>query len=95
MPAEPKSISEAMKDAAGYLKIADKIERGELLSIFDEIVGPNIAKFAKVKSITNKILFIEVESSSWRSELFILREEIKNKINKHFNKEVIKEIRLL
>lgn len=95
MPAEPKSISEAMKDAASYLKITDKIERGELLSIFNDIVGPHIAKFTRIKSITNKILFIEIESSSWRNELFMLREEIKNKINNHFGKELINEIRIL
>lgn len=95
MSTNPKAISDALKDAALYFKLSETIERGDVLNLFDKIVGKNIAKFANAKSFIKGILVIEVESSSWKNELFLMREEIKNKINEFFKKEIVKQIKII
>jgi predicted nucleic acid-binding Zn ribbon protein len=95
MQTEPKPLASALKDAAKYFKLSENIQKGDVLLLFEKIVGPNISKFAKAKTFLKGTLILEVESSAWKNELFILREEIKGKINQFFKKEVVKQIRII
>lgn len=49
---------------------------------FNEIVGEQIARQVKLKNFEKGILKIEVESSVWKNEIFLLREKIIEKLNK-------------
>jgi len=95
MQTDPKSLSNALNDAAKYFKLTENIQKGDVLLLFEKIVGPNIAKFANAKMFIKGVLVLEVESSSWKNELFLMREEIREKINQHFKTEVVKQIRII
>ena len=41
------------------------------------------------------VLFIKVESATWKQELYMQKNEIINKINKKIGSKAIKEIRLV
>lgn len=62
---------------------------------FNEIVGEQIARQVKLKNFEKGILKIEVESSVWKNEIFLLREKIIEKLNKAFGKQVVKQILIL
>lgn len=95
MQTDPKSLATALKEAAKYFKLSENIQKGDVLILFEKIVGPNISKFARVKFFFRGTLILEVESSSWKNELFMMREEIKEKINQFFKTEVVKQIRII
>lgn len=94
MPNEFKSIREALLGFIKKYNLESIIEYDELLSNLETIVGKEIASQIKVKELKDGDLIIEVESAAWKNEISLLREEIRGKINSHFKKEIIKQIRI-
>ncbi len=81
-------ISTFIKDR----KLEAVIERIEVLDSWNKLVGDNISKVSKAVRLENKILFVKIINSSWRSELFMFQKEIIIKFNVHFKKRVIDKI---
>ena len=65
------------------------------VSIWPNIVGKNISKISNATSVDKGVLFIKVESATWKQELYMQKNEIINKINKKIGSKAIKEIRLV
>ena len=65
------------------------------VSIWPNIVGKNISKISNATSVDKGVLFVKVESATWRQELYMQKNEIINKINKKIGSKAIKEIRLV
>lgn len=94
MSNEFKSIREALLGLLKKYNLESIIEYDELLSNLETIVGKEIASQIKVKELKDGDLIIEVESAAWKNEISMLREEIREKINSQFKKEIIKQIRI-
>ena len=65
------------------------------VSAWSDVVGNNISKISKATSVDKGVLFIKVESATWKQELHMQKNEIINKINKKIGSKAIKEIRLV
>ena len=65
------------------------------VSIWPDVVGKNISKISKATSVNKGVLFVKVESATWKQELYMQKNEIINKINKKIGSKAIKEIRLV
>ena len=65
------------------------------VSMWPHVVGKNISKISKAIDVDKGVLFIKVESATWRQELHMQKKEIINKINKKIGSKAIKEIRLV
>ena len=65
------------------------------VSMWPDVVGKNISKISKATSVDKGILFVKVESATWKQELYMQKNEIINKINKKIGSKAIKEIRLV
>lgn len=65
------------------------------VSMWPIVVGKNISKISKAIDVDKGVLFIKVESATWRQELHMQKKEIINKINKKIGSKAIKEIRLV
>ncbi len=65
------------------------------VSVWPDVVGKNISKISKATSVDKGVLFIKVESATWKQELYMQKNEIINKINKKIGSKAIKEIRLV
>ena len=60
---------------------------------WDRIVGETIAKNTHPSAFKGKLLLVEVSSSTWIHQLQFLKEEIIQKINAAFGKEMVEEIK--
>ncbi|MBE0447104.1 MAG: DUF721 domain-containing protein [Actinobacteria bacterium] len=70
-----------------------KMREGEVLSIWEDVVGPEIAENTSPNRINNGTLFVRTKSPSWAQELKAIDATIKRMINSAARSEVIKEIR--
>lgn len=68
------------------------VKEAEALNIWQEEIGDRIVKVTKPIKVVDGKLFVKVKSSSWRSELILLKPAILNKINKRLGKSIIKDI---
>lgn len=95
MSTDYKSLQQVLQAIIEEQKLNDELQRSDLMEKFNEIVGEQIARQVKLKNFEKGILKIEVESSVWKNEIFLLREKIIEKLNKAFGKQVVKQILIL
>lgn len=80
-------------------KIEPQIEATLILEEFNKIAervwGDKIHEETRALYVKDKILTLAVLSSTVASEIRLNKNNILNSINEHFNKEVVKDIRIL
>jgi predicted nucleic acid-binding Zn ribbon protein len=74
--------------------LEDGLLRTRVYSLWDELLGITVAKNTTQKYIKNRTLFVHLDSSVIRNQLFMMRHDIVKQINKQLGKEVISELRL-
>lgn len=74
------------------LGLERRINEQKLIINWENIVGNNIAEKTKAFKIEGKKLFVKVENPCWRNELFYLKKDIIDKLNRSVKQEVIKDI---
>ena len=87
-----KKVLEKTIEKSGF---KNAILQESAVSIWPYVVGKNISKISKAIRVDKGVLFIKVESATWKQELYMQKNEIINKINKKIGSKAIKEIRLV
>ncbi len=67
---------------------------GILKRNWQNVVGDLIARVSNPDRIERDILFIKCSNPAWKQELHFFKEEIKNNVNKFFNKEMVNDIKI-
>ena len=87
-----QKLDEVIKEYLKALKIDDKLKEVELIRSWDDVVGKTIARSTKKIFINNRRLFVYLNSSVIRNELFMLREGLKKALNDKVGESIIDEI---
>ena len=87
-----QKIDEVVKEYLKALKIDDKLKEVKLIKSWEEVVGKTIARSTNNIFINNRKLFVKLNSSVIRNELFMLRERLKKALNDKAGEEIIDEI---
>jgi hypothetical protein len=86
------SLAEAVNDYIREMNIGGKLSEVAVLNSWEEIVGKAISSRTTKIFIRDHILYVHLNSSVVRSELLMLREALKEQLNKKAGSEVIKDI---
>lgn len=65
---------------------------GQTVKEWNEVVGKKISEITKPVKVSDGKLFVQVLRNNWRTELILLRPEIKKKINEKIGSDVLKDI---
>ena len=87
-----QKIDEVVKEYLKALKIDDKLKEVQLIKSWDDVVGKTIARSTKEIFIRDRKLFIRLNSSVIRNELFMLREGLKKALNDKVGEVIIDDI---
>ena len=87
-----QTLGEAIKDYLKALHIDKKINEVRLINSWEEVIGKTIAKATTKIYIKNKTLFVYLNSSVIRNELFMLKEEILKALNEKAGEKIIERI---
>lgn len=87
-----QKLDEVIQEYLKALKIDDKIKEVRLIRSWDEMVGKTIARSTKDIYIKNRKLFVQLNSSVIRNELFMIRDGLKNALNDQAGESIIDEI---
>ena len=93
--AQPKSIQKVIDNLLKNLGIETRIKESMAVVIWPDIVGQRVAEISKAERVIDGILFVKVESSTWRTELLLHKEKILKKLNQKLGKPIIAEIRFI
>jgi predicted nucleic acid-binding Zn ribbon protein len=87
-----QKIEEVIQEYLKALKIDDKLKEVNLIKSWDDVVGKTIARSTQNIYIKNRKLFVKLNSSVIRNELFMLRDGLKKALNDRAGEELIDEI---
>lgn len=89
--------TEKISDVLGrFLKqnqLDEKIYEKRVIDSWSLVMGDSVSEFTKSLFFKNHVLYIKISSAVLRNELFMMREQIKNSLNKHVQSNIIKEIK--
>lgn len=69
---------------AGVLEkhgVQDQVRRMEVLELWPEIVGKDLARVTRAKAVEDTTLFVEVRSSAWLMELNMMKRDFLERVN--------------
>jgi predicted nucleic acid-binding Zn ribbon protein len=75
------------------LGIDKAIQQNMAVSRWSEIVGDRISQISKAEKIEQGVLYVQVNSPVWRSELVFMKSNLINSINEALAKNVVKDIK--
>lgn len=87
-----QSLSEIIKEYVKVTHIERKLKEVDVVESWENLLGKTIAHYTRNIYIVNRVLYVEISSSVVKNELFMMREEIKRKINEKEGEEIIRTI---
>lgn len=89
------AVAEAIQSLVGKLGLTERINEGDILAAWRDIVGDFLAQHSRPSRLVNGVLHVQVMQSSVRYELDrTWRPIILQKLQSRFGKNAVKEIRL-
>ena len=70
----------------------DKVKEYSIYLIWNDAVGANIAKHAAPKYFNQGVLTIEVDSSTWMTELKFMKKDLMKNLNEKLGVKKVKDI---
>ena len=90
-----KHLKKAIEQAISGSGIKPALDQEAALDLWNVIVGDVISQVTNAEKVDSGTMFIKVDSSVWRQELHMQKEEIINKVNKKIGTRAIREIRFI
>ncbi len=90
-----QSIKNALQEYMKRYGLQNKVDENRLLQKWPDIAGEFIARYTEELIVKGHCLTIRVNSSVIKHQLLISRDTLINNINELFEREYIKEIKVL
>ena len=87
-----ESLGEVLEQSLKRLDLVVRLDEYAVWPIWNEVVGPVIARNAQPEKIRNGTLFVKVSSPVWMQQLQFMKEMIAGKLNHRLKGEVVKNI---
>lgn len=95
MQKRPRSVGDVLGELLQQYGLADRLREFDAVNCWAEIAGEQIASHTTARDVRDGALIVEVTSSAWRNQLFYLKAELIEQINKKIGKKVIHDIMLI
>ena len=92
MPSYFKSVSEVINKDKSFSKFRKGVSEVNVIEEFSNIF-PELSKTVKASNINKGILYLVVENSVLRNEIYLKKQLMIDKINKHFNRDIINSVK--
>lgn len=89
-----ESIAEVLESFVDERGIRPEIQRARLHRSWTRILGEPLARHLSIRTFQNGELVLTADDPSWGQEASMQRETIRRTINEHFDREVVRSIRV-
>lgn len=87
-----QSLGSIIKEYLKESHLEGKMAEVEVVNAWPEVLGKTVARATKNVYIKNGTLFVKLKSSIVRNELFMMRQDIINALNKHVGVIIVKDL---
>jgi predicted nucleic acid-binding Zn ribbon protein len=88
-------VGASLKNLLEKLGLSKTLKGWEALNLWKEVVGEPAALRSRAIAFEAGRLIVEVDGAAWSSQLFILRREIRTRLNDRLGGEVVQEIQFM
>lgn len=90
--AQIEKVGEILQKSIQRMDLSRRLEEYGVWPIWNEVVGPTIARNAQPERIRQGTLFVKVPSPTWMQQLQYMKEMVREKLNQSLGREVVKNI---
>jgi hypothetical protein len=87
-----QSLAEALRDYISEMKMERKLKEVDVVQSWESLLGKTIARYTRNIYLSRGILYVEITSPVVKNELVMMREEIRQRMNKQAEEEMITKI---
>lgn len=87
-----QTISEVLNDLVKEYRLGPKLREAAVINAWDNVTGKAITSRTSSIYIKNGVLHVHITSSVVKNELMMLREALRERLNREVGSEVVKEI---
>jgi predicted nucleic acid-binding Zn ribbon protein len=87
-----QSLAEALRDYISEMKMERKLKEVDVVQSWESLLGKTIARYTRNIYLSRGILYVEITSPVVKNELLMMREEIRQRMNKQAKEEMITKI---
>jgi hypothetical protein len=87
-----QKLSDVLLDYIAEMEIGQKLKEVDIIHAWEEVLGTTLSHYTGKIYISNKVLYVQITSPVVKSELSMMREEIRRRLNKKAGEEIIKSI---
>ncbi len=92
-PDQLRPTGEILESVLAGLGLAGRLREREAITLWPELVGPEIARRSRALRIRAGVLFVRVDSAAWSQELQFLKAKIITRFEETLGPGLVKEIR--
>ena len=85
-------MKEAVQDLLNAYRIKDRFDEAQLISSWEKLMGPPIAKRTNKIFIKNKVMFVELNSAPLKHELNQSKSKVLSLFSKEFGQGIVNEV---
>ena len=90
-----KRLRKAIEEAVDGAGIKSALDQETAVTLWGTVVGDVISAITRAEKVEAGTLVVRVETSVWRQELHMQKEELIKKINKKTGTKAIRDIRFI
>ena len=87
-----RTIGQVIEQLIEAYKIRGKISEAGVINYWEELLGKGVASETSRIYMKKRVLFVHVNSSVLRNELFMMRDSIKEKLNEKAGEKIIDSV---
>ena len=86
------SLGDAIRDFLSSYHLDEKLLEKQVMQSWERVMGKMVSQHTIRLNISNKVLYIKVDSAALRNELSFAKESIRKALNAEVKSEVIREV---
>jgi predicted nucleic acid-binding Zn ribbon protein len=90
-----RPLKEWLQVFAQSPQIRAKLYQTRIEKMWGELMGPLVSGYTRRIKLDDRVLLLFVDSSSLKSELTIMKENIRTLVNERLGEDYVKEVRIL
>ncbi len=87
-----QSLSEVLQDYVREMRMERKLKEVNALHYWEELLGKTISNYTGNIYISQKVLYVKINSPVVKNELIMMREEICRKMNEMAGGDIVEKI---
>ncbi|MDD2380839.1 MAG: DUF721 domain-containing protein [Mariniphaga sp.] len=87
-----QSLREVLHECLQSMNMETKLREVSVVQMWEPLLGKTIGRYTKNIYLSKGILYVELTSPVVKNELFLMREEIRNRLNDQAGEEIVKKI---